>query len=163
MPVPDRVEVGVITRPHGVRGEMRVVLHQPGSTSLLDAAEVWIDGIRHEVAKARAVKDAVLLALADVNDRDAAGDLRGAPVEVAREALELDPGEILLADLVGCEVVTVGGEPWGEVTRIDTGPQDRLVIDDHGHERQLPIVDEFVREIDLEAGRIVIDPPDGLP
>lgn len=160
----DRVEVGVVTRPHGVRGELRVVLHQPGSTALLDAEKVWLDGEPHRVIKARAASDAVLLQVAGIDDRDAAGELRGAPVEVAREALDIEPGEVLLADLTGCEVVTVAGERWGEVARVETGAQDRLVvIGDGGRERQLPLVDEFVVEIDLDAQRIVIDPPDGLP
>ena len=159
----ERVEVGVVTRPHGVRGELRVVLHQPDSTALLEAAVVWIDGERHEVVKARAVKDAILLKVAAIDDRDAAGELRGAPVEVDREAIDVGPDEILLADLVGCEVLTEAGERWGEVTRVETGPQDRLVIDDDGRERQLPFVSEFIREVDLEGRRIVIDPPEGLP
>lgn len=159
------VEVGVVTRPHGVRGELRVVPHQPDSTTLLDAAEVWIDGEPHEVVSARKTKDAILLRLADITDRDVASDLRGAPVALRREQLLIDDGEILLADLVGCRVVTGGGEVWGTVRRIETGAQDRLVIDpgDGGPERQLPLVDEFVTDIDLEAGQITIDPPDGLP
>lgn len=156
------VEVGVITRPHGVRGELRVVMHQPGSTALEGAAEVWIDGEVREVISARAVKDAVLLKLAGITDRDVAADLRGAPIAVARQQLAIEPGELLLADLVGCVVVTTAGDEWGEVVRVETGPQDRLVIVGD-RERQLPLVDEFVRSIDLETGRIVIEPPDGLP
>jgi len=156
------VEVGVITRPHGVRGELRVVMHQPGSTALEGTAEVWVDGEAREVISARAVKDAVLLKLAGITDRDVAADLRGAPVAVARQQLAIEPGEMLLADLVGCVVVTTAGDEWGEVVRVETGPQDRLVIAGD-RERQLPLVDEFVRSIDLEAGRIVIEPPEGLP
>jgi 16S rRNA processing protein RimM len=161
----DLVEVGVVTRPHGVRGELRVVPHQPDSTTLLDADAVWIDGARHEVVGARSTKDAILLRLAEISDRDVAAELRGAPVAVPRAQLDLVDGEILLADLVGCQVVTSGGDAWGEVVRIETGPQDRLVIDPGGggRERQLPLVDEFVRSIDLEARLITIDPPDGLP
>jgi 16S rRNA processing protein RimM len=163
--VKDLVEVGVVTRPHGVRGELRVVPHQPDSTSLLDAAEVWIDGERREVAGARSTKDAILLRVAGVSDRDAADELRGAPVLIPRDQIDISDDEILLADLVGCQVVTTGGEAWGEVVRVETGAQDRLVIDPGGGdpERQLPLVDEFIRDIDLEAGRITVDPPDGLP
>lgn len=161
----DLVEVGVITRPHGVRGELRVVPHQPDSTTLLDVDAVWIDGERRAVIKARSAKGAILMQLDGIEDRDVAGDLRGAPVSVERGDLELDDGEILLADLVGCQVVTRAGEVWGTVTRVETGAQDRLVIDpgDGARERQLPLVDEFVSGIDLEAREITIEPPDGLP
>ena len=40
----DRVEIGVVARPHGVRGELRVHLHNPESTALDAAEEVWIGG-----------------------------------------------------------------------------------------------------------------------
>ena len=76
---------------------------------------------------------------------------------------DLADGELLLADLVGCEVELGDGTPWGRVAAIMPGVQDLLVIHDGDVERLLPLVDEFVVEIDLPRARIVVDPPDGLP
>lgn len=157
------IEVGAVARAHGVRGELRVRLHNPGSRALEDAGEVWIGGVRHRVERCRPVEGAVLLLVDDIADRDAAAALRGAAVEVEREALDLDEGEVLLIDLVGCRVELPDGAPWGEVVRVETGPQDRLVIRDGDVEREIPLVDELVTEIDLEAGRVVVDPPEGIP
>jgi len=64
--------------------------------------------------------------------------------------------------LVGCTAVC-DGEDYGVVAAVETGPQDRLVIHHQGVERLLPLVDEFVIDIDIPNRRIVVAPPDGLP
>jgi 16S rRNA processing protein RimM len=157
------IEVGFVARAHGVRGELRVVLHNPDS-SALDAAEtVYLAGERRVLIAARPVQGAVLVTLEGIGDRDAAEALRGSSVEVDRDALDLDDGEVLLADLVGCRAVLSDGSDWGEVVRVVTGPQDRLVIRHGDIERELPLVDELVTAIDLDAGTIEVAPPEGLP
>lgn len=158
-----RVEVGFVARAHGVRGELRVVLHNPDSSALERAAALYIAGERRELLATRPTRGAVLASVEGIADRDAAELLRGARVEVAREELALDDGEVLLADLIGCRAVLEDGSDWGEVVRVETGPQDRLVIRHGEIERELPLVDELVTAIDLEAGTIEVAPPEGLP
>jgi 16S rRNA processing protein RimM len=157
------VEVGVVTRPHGVRGEVRVHLHNPDSEALLQADEVVVGEHRYAVTGARAVKDAVLLRLESLTDRNAAELLREQPVLVDREALALEEGEVLLSDLVGCAARLPDGSDFGKVVAVHTGAQDRLVIHQGEVERELPLVEAFIVEVDLEAGTIVVDPPDELP
>jgi 16S rRNA processing protein RimM len=160
----DRIEIGVVARPHGVRGELRVHLHNPDSTALGDAEEVFIGGRAFAVEQARPVAGAYLLKVAGVADRDAADALRTRPVEVSRDLIELDDGEVLLADLVGCKVELRDGTDWGVIARVDTGPhQDRLVIHHGEIERLLPVIDEFLVDVDVAARRVVVDPPEGLP
>jgi 16S rRNA processing protein RimM len=159
----DRVEIGVIARPHGVRGELRVVLHNPSSTALGAAETLYVGDRSLAIESARHTTGAWLVRLAGVADRDQADALRGQPVAVSRADLELDEGEVLLVDLVGCRVELADGSPWGVIEAIETGPQDRLVIRDGDIERQLPVADQLILDIDLEARRVVIDPPEGLP
>jgi 16S rRNA processing protein RimM len=158
-----RVEIGYVARAHGVRGELRVVLHNPGSAALAAADEVWLGDERFALETARPVEGAWLLRLGDLTDRDRAEALKGRPVAVSRRALGLAAGEFLLMDLVGCRVFLPDGAPWGEVVALEAGPQDRLVIRDGGVERLLPAVPAFLVEVDVEAGRVVVDPPEGLP
>lgn len=159
-----RVEIGGVARAHGIRGEVVVVTHDPDST-VLDAVErIYVDGIAYAIAGARATPKGWLVALEGIVDRNAAERLRGKPVEVARDDLALEDGDVLLADLVGCAVQRVSGEPWGTIVAIDAGPgQDLLVIHDGEVERLLPLVDAFVVGIDVAARRVTVDPPDGLP
>jgi 16S rRNA processing protein RimM len=158
-----RIEIGRITRVHGIRGEVVITTHDPESDLLDQLTTLWIGGVVREVARARNTPRGWLVQLAGVATRNDAEALRGQLVEVDRAALELDEDEVLLDDLVGCRVQRVDGTPWGTIAAIEGGMQDRLVIHDGDLERQLPLVDEFVTDIDLEAGVVTVDPPEGLP
>jgi 16S rRNA processing protein RimM len=157
------VEIGYIARAHGVQGQLRVNPHDPESTALERADLVRVGGIEYQVVACRPIHGGYLVRLEGLRDRERANALRGQPVEVLRAALHLEEGDLLLADLIGCSVVTSAGEALGEVTAIDVGPQPRMVVRDHSDERLIPVVDEFVVSIDLQAGRIVVDLPEGLP
>jgi 16S rRNA processing protein RimM len=159
----ERIAIGYVARAHGVRGELRVHLHDPASTALDGAERLWVGGVERRVEGARPTSGAVLLALEGIEDRTAAEALRGAAVEVPRSAIPLEEGEFLLADLVGCDVVDEAGAPLGRAVEVIPGAQDLLVIRDERVERILPIVPAFVLEVDPAARRIVVAPPEGLP
>jgi 16S rRNA processing protein RimM len=159
----DRVEIGAVARAHGVRGELRVVLHNPSSTALDEALVLFVGGRELAVESSRPTTGAWLVRVAGVDDRDQADALRGQPVAVARDQLALEDDEVLLVDLVGCRVELPDGTPWGEIVAIEPGPQDRLIVRQGDVERQLPVVDEIIVEVDLEGGRVVASPPEGLP
>jgi 16S rRNA processing protein RimM len=159
-----RVAIGVVSKAHGVRGEMVVVLHDPESTSLEEVDTVFVGGIARTVVQARNTGGAYLLLVEGISDRDVAAALRGAVVEIDRDELELDDDEVLLADLIGCKCVLEDGTPWGEIVAVEAGAmQDRLIVRDGQVERQLPVVDAFVANIDLEARVVTVTPPEGLP
>jgi 16S rRNA processing protein RimM len=159
-----RVEIGGVARAHGLRGEIVVVTHDRESQTLAEVDKIFVGGIEHVVVGVRDTHRGWLVQLQDTLNRDAAEALRGKPVEVARDALELDDDDVLLGDLIGCSVVRVDGTPWGTVEEVQAGAmQDLLVIHDGDIERMLPLVDAFVRDIDLDARVIKVDPPEGLP
>jgi 16S rRNA processing protein RimM len=153
----------VVARAHGVRGEVRVALHNPDSDALERAGVVFIGGRELAVEAARPVRGAYLVSLAGIADRDQADALRGQAVAVDRGDLELEADDVLLVDLVGCRVERVDGSDWGVIAAIEPGPQDRLIIHQGDIERQLPVADPFVIEVDVEGRRVVVDPPEGLP
>jgi 16S rRNA processing protein RimM len=161
----DRVELGVVSKAHGIRGEVVAVPHDGDSTALGELEQLWIGGVRRTVVRARAVPPgAYLLAFEGITDRDAAAALRGALIEADRDDLALDDDEVLLTDLIGCRCVLPDGTAWGEIVGVEPGAmQDRLVIHHDGIERQLPVVDAFIAGIDVEAGVVTVTPPEGLP
>lgn len=158
-----RIEIGGIARAHGIRGEVVIVTHDPDSEILGEVETVWIAGAPRKVLGVRDTQRGWLVQLEGVITRNDAEALRGLPVEVARDAIDLEDGEVLLDDLVGCRVVLADGTPWGEIAAVDPGMQDLLVIHDGEIERLLPLVDQFVTNIDLAAGVVTVDPPEGLP
>ena len=159
-----RIQIGGIARAHGIRGEVVIVTHDPDSATLGSVETIWVDGIERKVLQARDTQRGWLVALEGVVTRNDAEALQGKQVEVDRAALELDPDDILLEDLVDCQVRLPDGTPWGTVAEIMIGAhQDLLVIHDGEVERLLPLVDEFVTNIDLENGIVTVNPPEALP
>jgi len=159
----DRIEIGGIARAHGIRGEVVVHTHDPDSEILGELESIFVGGVERKVLEARGTQKGWLVVLDGVATRNDAEALRGQVVEVPREAIEMEEGDVLLDDMIGCKVVLVDGRPWGTIASIDIGVQDLLVIHDGDIERLLPLVDEFVKNIDIANGVVTVDPPDGLP
>jgi 16S rRNA processing protein RimM len=98
--------------------------------------------------------------LPGIADRDAAAGLLGAEIRVLRSALPKPKrGEYYWIDLEGLVVSNTEGVALGRVSHLfATGANDVLVVRDGERERLIPYVTgQFVREVDLESGRIVVD------
>jgi 16S rRNA processing protein RimM len=159
-----RVEIGGIARAHGIKGEVVIVTHDPDSDTLGRVKTIFVAGTERTIVGARSTHRGWLIALEGVVTRNDAEALQGKPVEVPRDELELDEDDVLLGDLIGCKVLKTDGTLWGEVAEVQAGEMQDLLVIHHGEiERLLPLVDVFVTNIDLEAGVITVDPPEGLP
>lgn len=102
---------------------------------------------------------------AGVEDRAGAEALRGVRLVIAAsERPELDdPDEFYDTDLVGLVARTVSGVELGPVREVvHAGGADYLVLDVEGTERLVPFVAAIVPTVDVAAGVVEIDPPDGL-
>lgn len=157
--------VGRVARAHGLKGEVRVQLHDPDSESLLDVPTLIIGGVPKRILRARLTTGAVLLTIEGIADRDAAEALKGQPVEVERAHVPLEDGQFFLADLVGCTVVGTDGAVLGVAAAILPGKQDLLEIHDRAAmvSRLMPLVSAWIVELDLDARRMVVDVPEDLP
>jgi 16S rRNA processing protein RimM len=159
-----RIEIGGVARAHGIRGEVVIVTHDPDSATLGSVDKIYVGGVEYKVVQARDTQRGWLVVLDGVPTRNDAELLKGKPVEVDRDVLELDPDDVLLDDLIDCEVRLPDGTPWGKVAEVMIGQhQDLLVIHDGEIERMLPLVDQFVTNVDLEAGVVTVNPPEDLP
>jgi 16S rRNA processing protein RimM len=91
--------------------------------------------------------------------------LRGTELRIAAEAIRpLAPGAHYVHDLVTCQVETVDGRIVGRVTDVQfgTGTPMLVVGATNGDEVLVPLAEDICRIVDPAAGRIVIDPPEGL-
>jgi 16S rRNA processing protein RimM len=167
------IPVAEVARPHGVRGELRLKLYNPGSDLLSRRAgegRVRLrlpDGSERDVAilQARASNAALLVRLAGVDDRDAAEALRGAEVCVPREAFPaLAEGEFYACDLEGARAVMRSGEEIGTVEGIASYPTcDALVVDKGGGRTiEIPLLEAYVGSVDVERKVVEIVSLEGL-
>jgi 16S rRNA processing protein RimM len=168
------VPLAEVARPHGVRGELRLKLFNRDSELLLSQDEVLVrtkDGEEHEVSvdAARRADDAILMKLYSVDDRDKAGELRGALVCVRRrEFPPPEPGEFYACDVLGARVTVREGEGHKEIgtaRELRSYPSvDVLVVraDDGGKDWEIPLLSAFIERVDVEAGRVSLVTLDGI-
>lgn len=155
------IELGVIARPHGVRGEMRVHVFNPESTLLEELAEAFLLGEEGEepslveVESTRRGPKALLMRLAGVDSREEAERLRGYRLCVPRGALpELEEGEYYHADLIGLEAFE-GSESLGSVVEvIDYPSAECLKIKRPGGYIEVPMLPQWLERVDFEAGTV---------
>ena len=158
------IELGVIARPHGVSGELRVHLFNPESSLLQELAEVFLIGEEVEVLSARPGPKALLMRLQGVSSREDAESLRGYTLCVPREALpELEEGEYYHADLIGLEAFD-GDEPIGEVLDvIDYPSAECLKIARPGGYIEVPMLPRWLERVDLDAGKVYLKDLNDIP
>ncbi len=164
--------VGRISRPHGVRGEMTVEVRTDDPDLRLAAGAVLATEPAAagplKVTRSRWHSGRLLVSFDGVADRDQADQLRGTLLLVDSADLEdlADPDEFRDHQLVGLTVVDADRQPVGEVTQVLHYGQDMLVVagsgDRAGREILIPFVSAIVPEVDLDAGQLRIDPPEGL-
>jgi 16S rRNA processing protein RimM len=163
--------LGVVARPQGVVGELRVHLYNPDSTVLESAGVVHLraDGVLEErrVLAARRVpgKPALVMRLDRCATRAAAEGLRGAELCVPREALPaLAEGEHYHVDLVGLEAHTVDGASIGRVVDVVTYPTVHcLVVRTEAGRLEVPMVEPYLVAVDVPAGVVRVSALEGLP
>lgn len=162
-----QVVVARIGKAHGLRGEVTVQVHTDSPQELFVAGAAFgTDPASAGPLHLRSARDhngILLLGFEEAADRTAAEGLRGVLL-LADSEPEPEEDAWYERDLVGLAVVTVAGEPVGEVSGLENRPaQDLLVVRlADGREARVPFVAALVPEVDVEAGRVVIDPPPGL-
>jgi len=151
---------------HGIRGELkcRIVTDFP-ARRFKRGNTVLIRGEPHTIQAARIQGGTVLLKLEDIGDRDVAAALRGAEIEVpTREAVSLPKGQFYWHQVIGLHVEdATSHEPLGEVTDIiETGANDVYIVRGTKGEILVPAIKDVVKQIDPEAGRMLIEPLPGM-
>jgi 16S rRNA processing protein RimM len=161
--------VGRVGKPHGVHGDVLVDIETDFPERLADGVQFGRgdeDGPVefHRVFRVRDHKRRWLLSVEGIRDRDTVEPWRGQFIFLPELPVDERPeGFYYEHQLVGLIAVSTTGESYGEVTAVHPeGGQTRLAIRSGRRDFLVPYVPEIVREVDLERGRIVLDPPRGL-
>ncbi|NVK18500.1 MAG: ribosome maturation factor RimM [Methylocystaceae bacterium] len=163
-----RVCVAAFSSAHGVSGALRLKsftqepddVAQYGQLESEDASKIYdIEVVSHTG------KGELIVKVAGVDSRDAAELLKGERLYVSRTKLP-DAGEeeFYHADLIGLTVKTTNGKTLGTVRAVfDFGAGDMLeILPKEGALIMVPFTKAVVPIVDIEKGRVVVDPPEGL-
>ncbi|MFT6104539.1 MAG: 16S rRNA processing protein RimM [Paracoccaceae bacterium] len=163
-----RVCIAAIGGSYGVRGDVRLksFCAQPENVASYGPLSSE-DGTRQfEIVLQRAVKNGFSARLSGIATKEEADALKGARLYAERSVLpDLPDDEYYHADLIGLEVRDTGGTLIGTVRAVhDHGAGDLIEIGGPSLKATvlLPFTLAIVPTVDLGAGRIVIDPPEGM-
>jgi 16S rRNA processing protein RimM len=168
-PEPGLVLVGVVARPHGLRGHVIVnpetdfadERFAPGAQVLL-----MMDGRLRPltVSSLRFHHGRPIVGFDGIESIEAVAPLAQHGVWIRdSDRAPLEAGRYYHSDLVGCRVETAAGIEVGEVVRVDeAGGSPLLAVEQGRDEVLIPLAESICREIDPAGKRIVVDPPEGL-
>jgi 16S rRNA processing protein RimM len=156
------IQLGFVGAPFGVRGWVKLRSHTDPPERLLEhrslmlgRGSVWQT---YRIEASGRSGGALTVKLSGVEDRDQAQALRGAEIRVPRS--ELPPRndrDFYRADLIGCEVVNLEGTGLGRVQNFMETPAQVLMVVRGAKDVLIPAVPQYLRRVDLQARRVVVD------
>ena len=162
------VEGGQVVGTHGVRGLIRV-------KSWCDSQEVFCQFkkmyfketngfLTVNVISAKPHGNVVLLQLNDIDNIEKAEALRGQTIYLLRDDFRLDDGQYFVCDLINCDVYDAdSGSLLGKISDVSkTGANDVWHISYNDKEFLIPVIEEVVKEVDLDENKVVIRPLKGI-
>ena len=166
----DLVLVGHISGAFGIQGWVKIRPYSADADAMFNARQWWLNKPElHEIAclEVKPHGEDVLARLRGVADRNAAEALKGSTVSISRQSFPpLEDGEFYWVDLMGLSVQNLQGEVLGVIRDLmDNGAHPILRVaaaevpeaELHKHERLIPFVDQFVKQVDLQGKSIQVD------
>lgn len=163
MTADNTLQVGKIAGAFGIRGWVKVYSETDPVENILNYSpwQVRLNGQVREmkVLDGRVQGKGVVAQLEGVSDRNQAELLNHAEISILRDQLpEAGDDGVYWDDLEGLAVENTAGVALGRISHLfETAAHDVLVVADGETERMIPFVDEYVKDVDLEAGKVIVD------
>lgn len=164
--------VGKIVNTHGIRGELKIISTTdfPELRFAKGSQLIFVEGDsgRRETAtveSAREHKGMFIVRFKEWDNINQVEQYKGWAAKVDEEDLaELDEDEYYFHEIIGCAVMTVEGEKLGEIKEILTPGANHVwvVKRPKGKDVLIPVIDEVVKEVDVEEKRVIVELMEGL-
>ncbi len=164
----DLIIFGKIVRPHGIKGEVKIVPMIPWPDGFRVTGSIFLEGSSQnqwvEIEHGRWGKDGAVVKIRQVQDRNTAESLRTFMVKISRDKMPaLSSNGHYDHELIGLKMMTRSGEMVGIVKKVLHLPaQDVYEIESSKGMVMIPAVDAFIKKIDLKKQVMVIEPIEGL-
>jgi 16S rRNA processing protein RimM len=165
VPETERVTVGTVGKPHGLRGTVVIHPETDNPERFERGRQVRDDkGRLLTVERCQGSEAVLLVSFAEVTDREGAEALRGAILSIdLLERRSLSADEFWPEDLIGLEARDPAGTVIGSIRGVDAdSPQSRLTIATPRGDFIVPLVNALVPEVNLAGGYLVVQPIEGL-
>ena len=158
----DLFRVGVLLKPHGLKGELNVYPTTDDPERFKNIPEVLLkteDGyIKLHIRSARPKKNLMIIGFKEFTDINQVERFEKCELFVTREnAIPLEEGEYYIKDLIGLSVYLTDGSLFGTLTDVlKTGANDVYSVDVKGKEVLIPVIPDCIREVDIENKRVTV-------
>ena len=155
----DRYTVGIIARPHGVRGAVKVNPLTDDVSRFKDLKKVFIDNKEFTITNTQVSKTEVYLTFENISDRDKAEALKNKEIQVNKEdAVKLPEDSYFIVDIVGCEVFVDNNSIGSVVDVLQYGAADVYVIEKKNKQIMVPAIKALLENVDTENKKIILNP-----
>ncbi len=159
------LQTGKITGTHGVRGMVRIQPWCDSNEFLCSFKSLYLESGRElKVEKMQPHGTVVIAKIGGVDSIEQAEMLRNKVICLKRSDVRLEEGRYFVDDIIGCRVYNIeNNELLGEVCDVSaTGANDVWHIKTENGVHLIPKIDEIVKSVDIENGRIEISVMKGL-
>ena len=158
------IVIGQILAPWGIKGKLKVEVITDFPQRFTPCSQVYINRQPMIIGSAEWYKGKVIIKLNTIDSIDDARRLQGKSIEIHYSQLQsLPEGQYYHFQLIGLEVWTTQEELLGNITEILTADSnDNYVVSGAKGEILIPAIEDVVKSVDLDEGRIVIEPIEGL-
>ena len=148
----ENLKIGVIVKPQGIKGEVKVQPFTDDINRFKKLKEVIIEDKTYKVLNAVVGSGTVFLSLSGIPDRNTAETFRGKFLRVKREnAVPLEEGRYFIVDIIGCKVVTDDGEEIGVVRDVTSARTDIFTVDcANGRVLRFPFLKDATVSVDVQ-------------
>ena len=158
------ITIGQVLAPWGLEGKLKVEVITDFPHRLSPRSQLYVDRQPVTIAGTSWQKGKAIIKLEGIDSVEQAEELRGKTLEIHRRQLETLPeGQYYHFQLIGLEVWTTEGKRLGKVIKVLSAPSnDNYVVSGEKGEILIPAIEDVVKSVDLESGRITIEAIEGL-
>lgn len=160
------LEIGKVVSTHGLRGELRVDPWCDSPQFLCQFKTLYLKkGETKLSVSSRPHKTIAIVKAKGIDTIEEAEKLRGRVLYINRSDAKLAPGEYFIQDLMGLDVIDIDtSKSYGKITDVlKTGANDVYqVTDEKKKDYLIPVIDDVVKEIDINGGKVLIKPLKGI-
>ena len=160
------LEIGKVVSTHGLRGELRVDPWCDSPQFLCQFKTLYLKkGETKLSVSSRPHKTIAIVKAKGIDTIEEAEKLRGRVLYINRSDARLAPGEYFIQDLMGLDVIDIDtSKSYGKITDVlKTGANDVYqVTDEKKKDYLIPVIDDGVKEIDINGGKVLSKPLKGL-
>ncbi len=152
------LKIGLIVKPQGIRGELKVQPLTDDINRFKNLKEVIVEDKTFRVLNAVIGGNTVFISLDGIIDRNTAETFRGKFLCVTREnAIPLEEGRYFITDIVGCSVLS-DGQNIGEIIDVFSARTDIFTVKcADGKIMRFPFLKDAVISVDVENKKVVVD------